>query len=339
MASIRKRGSRWQVQVRRLGSALTRTFVSKDDALRWAREQERAADNGGMAPQVARENCLTFLSEILDRYGRVVSPRKRSPSDRYHLRALTQSLGAVPIARLSPSHLTAYRDRRLTEVAAATVAKEMSLLMQALSVAVQEWDAPVEIEKLKLVRKPSPPPGRTRRLEAGDQVKLATALSACHNPYVKLAFEFGLATGMRRGEILGLKWRNIDRGRQTAFLSHTKNGSSRHVPLSLDAIKILDALAALRLDPEDRTSCPLEGLVFSLTASALQQAWRRAKKRAGVNDLRFHDLRHEAVSSFFEMGLSVPEVALITGHKDPRMLFRYTQLRAENVAKKLRATS
>jgi integrase len=84
---------------------------------------------------------------------------------------------------------------------------------------------------------------------------------------------------------------------------------------------------------------PSGRLVFSLTASALQQAWRRAKKRAGVNDLRFHDLRHEAVSSFFEMGLSVPEVALITGHKDPRMLFRYTQLRAENVAKKLRATS
>jgi integrase len=213
----------------------------------------------------------------------------------------------------------------------------MSLLIQALSVAVQEWDAPVEIEKLKLVRKPSPPPGRTRRLEAGDKGKLAAALSACRNPYVKLVFEFGLATGMRRGEILSLKWRNIDRVRQTVFLFHTKNGSSRYVPLSLCAIGILDTLAALHLSHRDSTSCPPEGRVFSITASALQQAWRRARKRAAVDDLRFHDLRHEAVSSFFEMGLSVPEVALITGHKDPRMLFRYTQLRAENVAKKLRS--
>jgi integrase len=211
----------------------------------------------------------------------------------------------------------------------------MSLLMQALSVAVQEWDAPVKIEKLKLVRKPSPPPGRTRRLEAGDKVKLAAALSACRNPYVKLVFEFGLATGMRRGEILGLKWRNIDRVRQTAFLYHTKNSLSRYVPLSPYAIKILDAVAGLRLNGPP---CPPEGRIFLLTASALQQAWRRARTRAGVDDLRFHDLRHEAVSSFFEMGLSVPEVALITGHKDPRMLFRYTQLRAENVAKKLRST-
>ena len=64
--------------------------------------------------------------------------------------------------------------------------------------------------------------------------------------------------------------------------------------------------------------------------------WERLKKRVGVVDLRFHDLRHEAISRFFEMGLSVPEVALISGHKDPRMLFRYTHLRAEDVAKKLR---
>jgi integrase len=68
-------------------------------------------------------------------------------------------------------------------------------------------------------------------------------------------------------------------------------------------------------------------------------AWERVKRRAGVVDLRFHDLRHEAISRFFELGLSVPEVALISGHKDSRMLFRYTHLRATDVAKKLKAAS
>ena len=78
-----------------------------------------------------------------------------------------------------------------------------------------------------------------------------------------------------------------------------------------------------------------DATVLSTTESAIAQAWNRAVKRAGIVDLRFHDLRHEAISRFFEMGLSVPEVALISGHRDPRMLFRYTHLRAEDVARKL----
>jgi len=69
----------------------------------------------------------------------------------------------------------------------------------------------------------------------------------------------------------------------------------------------------------------------------LRLAWNRARNKAGITDLRFHDLRHEAVSRFFEMGMSVPEVALISGHKDVRQLFRYTHLNPENVFKKYEA--
>ncbi|HIM76969.1 MAG TPA: hypothetical protein EYM58_03175 [Rhodospirillales bacterium] len=75
--------------------------------------------------------------------------------------------------------------------------------------------------------------------------------------------------------------------------------------------------------------------IFPVTDVAVRQAWDRLVKRAGITNLRFHDLRHEAISRFFEMGLSVPEIALISGHRDPRMLFRYTHLRAEDVVKKL----
>jgi len=77
------------------------------------------------------------------------------------------------------------------------------------------------------------------------------------------------------------------------------------------------------------------GLVFPITAESLKKAWQRLIKRTKIDNLHFHDLRHEAITRFFEMGLSIPEVALISGHRDYRMLFRYTHLRAEDVGKKL----
>ena len=74
---------------------------------------------------------------------------------------------------------------------------------------------------------------------------------------------------------------------------------------------------------------------FPVTDNAFRLAWNRLRSRADLGDLRFHDLRHEAISRFFEMGLSMPEVALISGHKDPRMLLRYTHMKAETVLAKL----
>ena len=75
--------------------------------------------------------------------------------------------------------------------------------------------------------------------------------------------------------------------------------------------------------------------MFAITEDGVRMAWKRLVKRAGLSNLRFHDLRHEAVSRFFERGLSVPEVALISGHRDVRMLFRYTHPRPEDIAEKL----
>ena len=75
--------------------------------------------------------------------------------------------------------------------------------------------------------------------------------------------------------------------------------------------------------------------VLPITENAAKMAWKRLVKRARLESLRFHDLRHEAISRFFEKGLNVPEVALISGHRDPRMLFRYTHPRAEDIAVKL----
>ena len=132
-----------------------------------------------------------------------------------------------------------------------------------------------------------------------------------------------IQTGMRRGELLSLRWSDVDLSTRTARLTKTKNGHPRTVPLTPTA---LDVLGSLKRTDE---------LVFPVTPTAVRLAWGRLRRRAGLDDLRLHDLRHEAISRFFELGLSVPEVALISGHRDPRMLSRYTHLGPENVAEKL----
>ena len=113
--------------------------------------------------------------------------------------------------------------------------------------------------------------------------------------------------------------------RYIAFLPLTKNGSSREVPLSTKAAQVL-----ARQRQRNDTPSP-----FPVTANGFRLAWDRLRNRAGLSDLRFHDLRHEAISRFFELGLNIPEVAVISGHRDPRMLFRYTHLRAEALVSRL----
>ena len=147
----------------------------------------------------------------------------------------------------------------------------------------------------------------------------------CRNTYLLPLVRLALETAMRQGELLNLRWEHIDLKRCTALLPDTKNGESRTVPLSGPAVSILNALPR-----------SIMGDVFaSYTRNAVKKAFDRARQSACLRDLRFHDLRHEATTRFFEMGLNVMEVAAITGHKDIRMLSRYTHLRAEDIALKL----
>jgi integrase len=129
---------------------------------------------------------------------------------------------------------------------------------------------------------------------------------------------------MRRGELLAIKWRHVDLERRTVHLPHTKTGQPRTVPLTDGAVAILTGLKATDED------------VFPIDPSALRWAWNTACKEAGITDLHFHDLRHEGVSRLFELELSVPEVALISGHKTMNCLFRYTHLQPIELARKLK---
>jgi integrase len=142
---------------------------------------------------------------------------------------------------------------------------------------------------------------------------------------VKPIVELALQTAMRQSELTGLRWDNVDLTRRVAVLAMTKNGERRAVPLSTRAVEILSEL------PKSESS-----LVFGgVTSEAVKRAFRRATHRAGLVDLRFHDLRHEATSRFFERNLNIMEVASITGHKTLQMLKRYTHFQAEELARKL----
>lgn len=166
---------------------------------------------------------------------------------------------------------------------------------------------------------------RDRRLQSGEYDRLELALNRTRNPLIAPVIRFAIHTGMRRGEILGLRWEHVRLVERTAYIPDTKTGVPRTIPLTEAALAVLNGREGERVT----------GQVFPLSMEALKQGWERVRTRAGLGDLHFHDLRHEAISRFCEMGLSVPELALISGHKDMRMLFRYVNLRSSDLARKL----
>ena len=127
---------------------------------------------------------------------------------------------------------------------------------------------------------------------------------------------------MRRGELIRVRRNHIGEESQTLLIPYTKNGIPRTIPLGSKALVL--SLEWARKQSEN-----------PISSHGLNSAWQRLIKTTRVNDLHFHDLRHEAISRFFEIGLSVPEVCLISGHKDFRMLARYTHLKPESLVSKL----
>lgn len=325
MASIRKRGKTWHVQVRRKGfPTLTASLPSKAEAQAWAAAQEQTIYRGEVRPSDFQVVRLP-LSELLHRYEAEISARKRGADrESFKIRVLLRSsIASLPVAEVNGAMIAAYRDSRLAIVKPGTVRREMALLRHCLEIARREWGIPMPRNPFTEVKLPSPANSRERRLETGDIQVIWSALQNSKAWYLRPMIELAIETGMRRGELLALLWTDVDLRKRLTTLPITKNGKSRKVPLSSQAVKILNEL------PDTG------GRVFPITHGAFRQAWDRLMKRCGIDDLCFHDLRHEAISRFFELGLSVPEVALISGHRDYRMLFRYTHIRPEDLVKKL----
>lgn len=327
MASIRKRQDKWQVQVRRQGMPTkTKSFLKKDDAIKWARQQELNFDKGLVDPvSLLASQPLKLL---LERYEKEITPQKKSKeSETAHLRQiLRHSIAEIAVSKVSPQHIAKFRDDRLKTVSPPTVRKEVTLLGSIFGLAAREWGLAGLTNPVIGVKKPPNGLARERRLHSDEQARFDSALNLCRNATAIAVIKFAKATAMRRSEILGLKWADVDLVNGTARLAITKNGLPRTVPLSPNALGILDALSSPNTDR----------LIFPISQNALRLAFNRVCRRASVVDFHFHDLRHEAVSYFFEAGLSVAEVATISGHRDYRMLARYTHLKPTDIVKKLR---
>ncbi|MCM2344950.1 MAG: site-specific integrase [Alphaproteobacteria bacterium] len=329
MASIRKRGNKYHVQVRRKGFApATRSFHKLADAQEWARHMETKADRGDMPTPVKFLEGYK-VKDVLERYRDEITIKKLSAhSETCLLNAfMRQPIANLTLAQITPAHFSAYRDKRLKDVKPGTVNRELSIIKHAFDIAEREWDIPIRQNLLAKVKKLKVNNARSRRLTDDEYEALLEAIEATRNDFIKPLINFAIETGMRRGEILRLCWSDIDYDSRTLHIPITKNGHARTIPLTSNAIEILKAL---QFEDDADTYRP-----FPLSDNAAKLAWQRLLKRSGVEDLHFHDFRHEAISRFFERGLSVPEVALISGHRDFRMLFRYTHLKPEDIAKKL----
>ena len=326
MGCVRKRGKSWNAQVRVSGwRSFTKSFSKKSDAVAWVNELEHKLRAAPLPDVIIDKRVM--LGELLLKYAKEVSPtHKGYVPETCRLKSIARRwIGELDVRYLTKQHFIQYRDDRLRDVKGGSVCSELALIKRVLDTAVKRWGYGIPYNPIKDIDFPNRSSSRSRRLKPGEYERLVDATSLQRNKLINKIMNVAIETGMRRSEMLKLKWCDVDLKNGFASLYDTKNGEDRRVPLTRRCLEIL------------QTVPQIDERVFPISANCLRLAWNRARKKAGITDLRFHDLRHEAVSRFFEMGMSVPEVALISGHKDVRQLFRYTHLNPSNVFKKYEA--
>lgn len=320
MPNFERRGTRVRVRLRVNGQPVSATFDTKREASQWALQQQ-AELSGRKLPEKS-------LREALERFAEEKAPgRKGGRWEALRCRRI----GREPMAGRLLAHLTGpdfagWRDARMTEVSAASVRREMNLLRAVLRACDRDWGW-VRGNPLDNVDKPPPPPSRKRRITADEIDRMTLALGLGEGLVADtatrrtgLAFLFAIETAMRAGEILGLTWADVRP--KAVTLPETKNGDRRDVPLSLRAREILAAL------PRDRPTC------FDLDARTRDTLFRRARDRAGVVNLHFHDSRAEAIWRLSKK-LDVMELARVIGHRDLRSLLIYYATSADDLADRL----
>ncbi len=329
----------WRARVRRQGHPTqSKSFRLKLDAERWSAKIEGEQDRGTWRDTSTADKIT--LAALLADYATAVQHKANTMP--YLLKRLAADLGRHSLATLTPAVLVTWRDQRLECVAPGTVQRELSALGGALTWAIKDRLIAMPAgNPVSAIRRPQTGRARDRRLEPGEERRLLDALGdragevtgakragayrvGTRNPWMRPLVQFAIETAMRQGELLALRWENVDLKARTAHLEDTKNGEARTVPLSSRAVALLGALPR-----------SADGRVFPVTAQAVKLAWKRACRRASIEGLHFHDLRHEATSRLAEKLPNLIELAAVTGHRDLRMLKRYYHPRATDLAKKL----
>ena len=356
MATFDQRGlKQWRARIRRKAGGktvtLTKTFESLKDAEDWAAVQEgkvvgdEYVDRKAVKETTIRQACEWFMDRIapIDRTtGRRVAKSQHAKNQVSKLKYWTQSAFADwSMLSLKPWDLIGWRDELQAEAecSAQTIVHRLNTLSQvyvnfALAQKI-ELANPVG-EKVR----PSLGPGRDRRLDLhedadgkDEEARLLTACAGSSRPWLQAAVTISLETAMRQAELAGLTW---DRVKLNAEYPHcdlpkTKNDRPRRVPLSTRAVKAFKSLL-----PENVAVLGKRPVFPVETPRAFGHAWRDVITEADFPDLRWHDLRHEAISRLFERtDLRDNEIMAISGHLRPEMLTRYTHLRSDRLGARL----
>jgi integrase len=284
-----------QVQIE--GKRRSKVFPTKREAVEW---------EVAIRKQPPKPGSGKTVEDVMVRYQKEVTPTKRGYRREYFAisRILAdRDFSCVPLEELGPRHVAEWRDRRLRQVTGSSVDREMNVISNALQIARKEWEW-LDREITKDVRRPTKNPPRTRMpTELEIAAVIYTLGDRGVSGRVSKAFQFALETGLRCGEICNL--RPEDRSGSVIIVreSKTEAGRGRQVPLSVRAREILDDLSG----------------EFNLNSSQVSALFRKALKRAGIEDLHFHDARRYFLTNAAKK-VDIVLLAKIAGHKDLQML-------------------
>jgi integrase len=303
MATFRKRGDAWRVEIARQGIRRSSTFETKQAATAWAARQE-AEIMGGVRGEVPN---LT-VKALLTRYREEVSIGKKGQRwESIRLMAWERDrLALVRLRQLDAPHVSAWQAKRLQAVSSATVRRERNLLNNVFEIARKEWRWLTK-NPFDGVRRPKDGKARTRIATQAEIDKLLGLAS----PALSRAITLALETGMRAGEIAGLA---EVRG-NVAYLLDTKNGEAREVPMSSRALEAW-------------------GGGIPLSAGSISGLFARLCADAGIKGLTFHDLRATAITRLSKK-LDALQLAKMIGHKNPKMLMVYYRESSADIALRL----
>ena len=321
---------RYTAEIRLKGYPVqTATFKRKTDANKWVQDTESAIREGRHFKTTEAKKHT--LADLVDRYIKDVLPKKpkQTAAQRPQLERWKSELGSYALADITPALIVECRDKLLTEPTPrgeqrtpATVVRYMAALSHAFTIAVNEWQW-LETSPMGKVKKPTEPRGRVRFLDDEDRIKLLEACKESPNPLLYPCVILALSSGMRQGELMGLKWQDVNLKDGYLILHETKNGDRRRVPLSGLALTLLKEHSKVRrldttlLFPSERNpQKPID----------LRKAYANALKSAGITEFTWHDLRHCTASYLAMNGASLAEIAEILGHKTLQMVKRYAHL-------------
>ena len=312
MANFRKRSGKWQARIQRGNvTSPTKTFATYQDAQKWARKIEREYDQG----HYESINVPIPLTEALLRYETEISQYKKRPEiERYRINAwLKTDLSLLRLHQIKTHHLAVWRNTMINKgYKPNTIRLHLALLSHLFTIAITEWGFEDLKNPVTNLTKPKCTTSKDTRIS--DQ-EIDLLIKHTQSPYLPNLIHIALYTGMRRSEIIKLTWKDINWEKNNIQVRDTKNGENRNIPL-------FKALKRLLLNMKSDSP----GQLFPITEHAVSVAFRRSVMRSNLPNISFHTLRHEAITRFFEQGLSIPEVAMISGHKSWAMLRRYTHL-------------